>query len=135
LNLRPLAGVSWIQSEWTWASLGLMFGMSLIYRYAMSREAGGLARLDDRRRRRGGDVRVHVVGQRLLCRAGGPSGRDLRLDLGGDHLPDLAVVERERRVLRRRPGHRDRDRLDERPRALLEGPKAIQLKAPSPPES
>ncbi|WP_365786836.1 YihY/virulence factor BrkB family protein [Phenylobacterium sp.] len=37
LDLRPLAGVSWLYSEWTWASAGLTLGMSLIYRYAMSR--------------------------------------------------------------------------------------------------
>ncbi|WP_168077494.1 YihY/virulence factor BrkB family protein [Caulobacter sp. SSI4214] len=51
LNLRPLAGVSWIQSEWTWASFGIVVGMTLVYRYAMSRAplgwrasvAGGVA--------------------------------------------------------------------------------------------
>ncbi len=37
LNLRPLAGVSWFFSEWTWASLAVMCAMTLIYRYAMSR--------------------------------------------------------------------------------------------------
>ena len=37
MDLRPLAGVSWLYSEWTWASAGLTLGMSLIYRYAMSR--------------------------------------------------------------------------------------------------
>jgi membrane protein len=37
LNLRPLAGVSWFFSEWTWASIGVTFAMTLIYRYAMSR--------------------------------------------------------------------------------------------------
>jgi membrane protein len=36
-DLRPLRGVSWLYSEWTWASLGMTFGMSLIYRWAMSR--------------------------------------------------------------------------------------------------
>lgn len=35
-ELRPLRGVSWLYSEWTWASLGLTLGMSLIYRWAMS---------------------------------------------------------------------------------------------------
>ncbi len=35
-GLRPLAGVSWLYSEWTWASFGLTFAMSLIYRFAMS---------------------------------------------------------------------------------------------------
>ncbi len=41
LDLKPLAGVSWIQSEWTWASFGIVVGMSLVYRYAMSREPVG----------------------------------------------------------------------------------------------
>ena len=36
-DLRPLAGVSWLYSEWTWASAGLTLGMSLVYRFAMSR--------------------------------------------------------------------------------------------------
>lgn len=35
-GLRPLAGVSWLYSEWTWASFGLTVAMSLIYRFAMS---------------------------------------------------------------------------------------------------
>jgi membrane protein len=35
-ELRPLRGVSWLLSEWTWASVGLTLGMSLIYRFAMS---------------------------------------------------------------------------------------------------
>lgn len=33
-----LAGVSWLFSEWVWASLGLTLGLSLIYRYVMSSE-------------------------------------------------------------------------------------------------
>jgi len=36
-GLRPLRGVSWLYSEWTWASAGLTLGMALIYRWAMSR--------------------------------------------------------------------------------------------------
>lgn len=36
LGLRPLAGVSWLYSEWTWTSFSLTLGMSLIYRFAMS---------------------------------------------------------------------------------------------------
>lgn len=35
-GIKPLAGVSWLYSEWTWASFGLTFAMTLIYRYAMS---------------------------------------------------------------------------------------------------
>ena len=37
-ELRPLRGVSWLLSEWTWASAGLTIGLSLIYRFAMSRK-------------------------------------------------------------------------------------------------
>ncbi|MEL0112907.1 MAG: YhjD/YihY/BrkB family envelope integrity protein, partial [Rickettsiales bacterium] len=43
LDLRPLAGVSWIQSEWTWASFGIVVGMTLVYRYAMPTVADSLA--------------------------------------------------------------------------------------------
>lgn len=51
LHLKPLAGISWMYSEWTWATVGAIAGMTLIYRYAMSREpvvwraslAGGVA--------------------------------------------------------------------------------------------
>lgn len=35
-GLRPLRGVSWLYSEWTWATASLTLGMSLIYRWAMS---------------------------------------------------------------------------------------------------
>lgn len=35
-DLRPLAGVSWLYSEWTWTSASLTLAMSLIYRFAMS---------------------------------------------------------------------------------------------------
>jgi membrane protein len=35
-DLKPLAGVPWLYSEWTWASIGLVVAMTLIYRYAMS---------------------------------------------------------------------------------------------------
>lgn len=35
-HLRPLAGVPWLYSEWTWTSAGLTLAMSLIYRFAMS---------------------------------------------------------------------------------------------------
>ena len=37
-NLRPLRGVLWLYSEWTWASAGMAGGMTLIYRWAMSRD-------------------------------------------------------------------------------------------------
>ena len=37
-DLRPLRGVSWLYSEWTWASVGMTLGMSLVYRWAMSSE-------------------------------------------------------------------------------------------------
>jgi membrane protein len=36
-DLRPLRGVSWLFSEWTWASVGLTLGLACIYRWAMSR--------------------------------------------------------------------------------------------------
>jgi membrane protein len=36
-DLRPLRGVSWLLSEWTWASASLTIGLALIYRFAMSR--------------------------------------------------------------------------------------------------
>lgn len=36
-ELRPLRGVSWLYSEWTWSSAVLTLGMGLIYRWAMSR--------------------------------------------------------------------------------------------------
>jgi membrane protein len=50
-DLRPLRGALWLYSEWTWASAGMAMGMTLIYRWAMSREpvawvasaAGGIA--------------------------------------------------------------------------------------------
>ena len=35
-GMKPLAGVSWLYSEWTWASLGVVVSMTLIYRFAMS---------------------------------------------------------------------------------------------------
>jgi membrane protein len=36
-ELRPLKGVSWLFSEWTWASAGMTIAMGLIYRWVMSR--------------------------------------------------------------------------------------------------
>lgn len=38
LDLRPLRGALWLYSEWTWASTGMIAGMTLIYRWAMSRD-------------------------------------------------------------------------------------------------
>ncbi len=37
LHLEPLKHRAWWASEWSWASLGLTFGLTLVYRYAMSR--------------------------------------------------------------------------------------------------
>ncbi len=37
-ELRPLRGAWWLYSEWTWASAGMTAGMTLIYRWAMSRD-------------------------------------------------------------------------------------------------
>jgi membrane protein len=36
LQLRPLAGVNFLFSEWTWTLVGLTIGLALIYRFAMS---------------------------------------------------------------------------------------------------
>ncbi|MBO9709568.1 MAG: YihY/virulence factor BrkB family protein [Caulobacter sp.] len=135
LGLKPLAGVSWIQSEWTWATLGLVCGMTLIYRYAMSRAPVGW-----RASVSGG------VASALLCvfmswasafyvervaHLGATYGSISAVIIfliwlswsvnavffGGALATEMEVA------------------LDERPRALLEGPKPIALKAPSPPES
>ncbi|HEX6858962.1 MAG TPA: YihY/virulence factor BrkB family protein [Caulobacteraceae bacterium] len=38
LNLKPLAGIPWLFSEWTWTTAGLILAITLIYRFAMSRE-------------------------------------------------------------------------------------------------
>lgn len=38
LHLEPLKGSAWWASEWTWASIGLTLGLTLVYRYAMSSE-------------------------------------------------------------------------------------------------
>jgi membrane protein len=35
-ELRPLRGVPWLYSEWTWASVALSVGLACIYRFAMS---------------------------------------------------------------------------------------------------
>ena len=37
-ELRPRRGAWWLYSEWTWASAGMTAGMTLIYRWAMSRD-------------------------------------------------------------------------------------------------
>jgi len=135
LNLRPLEGVPWIQSEWTWASIGLVFGMTLIYRYAMSRAPVGW-----RASMAGG------VASAILClfmssasafyvekvaRLGATYGSISAviifliwlswsvnaIFLGGALATEVEIA------------------LDERPRDLVEGPRAIPLKEPSPPES
>jgi membrane protein len=36
LELRPLVHNAWLFSEWTWASAGLILGLTLTYRYAMA---------------------------------------------------------------------------------------------------
>jgi membrane protein len=135
LDLRPLAGVSWIQSEWTWASLGLMVGMTLVYRYAMSRVpvgwrasmAGGLAAAllcvfmswasafyVEQVAHLGatyGSISAVIIFLIWL------SWSVNAVFFGGALATEMEIA------------------LDERPRALLEGPRAIALKAPSPPES
>jgi len=135
LDLRPLAGASWIQSEWTWASLGLMFGMTLIYRYAMSRAPVGW-----RASTTGGFAAAvmcvfmswaSAFYVEQVAHLGATYGSISAVIIfliwlswsvnavffGGALATEMEIA------------------LDERPRALLEGPKAIQLKAPSPPES
>ena len=37
----PLKGVHWFYSEWTWTSIGVSLGMTLIYRFAMSTKPVG----------------------------------------------------------------------------------------------
>lgn len=37
-GLRPLRGAGWLYSEWTWTSAGMTLGLTLVYRWAMSRE-------------------------------------------------------------------------------------------------
>ncbi|NGM48207.1 YihY/virulence factor BrkB family protein [Caulobacter sp. 602-2] len=135
LNLRPLEGVSWIQSEWTWATLGLVIGMTLIYRYAMSRQPVGW-----RASLTGG------VAAGLFCvfmswasafyvekvaHLGATYGSISAVIIfliwlswsvnavffGGALATEVEIA------------------LDERPQALVDGPKAIALKAPSSPES
>ena len=36
IALTPLRGISWFYSQWTWATIGLGLGLTLVYRYAMS---------------------------------------------------------------------------------------------------
>jgi membrane protein len=38
LHFKPFAHVPWLYSEWTWTSAALILAMTLIYRYAMSRD-------------------------------------------------------------------------------------------------
>ncbi|MBS0363791.1 MAG: YihY/virulence factor BrkB family protein [Proteobacteria bacterium] len=40
-ELRPLQGVSWLVSEWTWTSASLTLGLAFVYRWAMSRRPVG----------------------------------------------------------------------------------------------
>jgi membrane protein len=135
LNLNPLEGVPWIQSEWTWASLGLLVGMTLIYRYAMSRApvgwrasgAGGLAAAllcvfmswasafyVEKVAHLGatyGSISAVIIFLIWL------SWSVNAVFLGGALATEVEIA------------------LDERPRHLLEGPRAISLKSASPPES
>ena len=135
LNLRPLHGVSWIQSEWTWASLGLMLGMTLVYRYAMSREPTGW------RASSAGGAAAAVLCLFMswasafyveqVAHLGATYGSISAVIIfliwlswsvnavffGGALATEVEIA------------------LDERPQALLDGPKGIHLKAPSPPES
>ncbi|PIC00323.1 YihY/virulence factor BrkB family protein [Caulobacter sp. X] len=131
LNLRPLAGVSWIQSEWTWASFGIVVGMTLVYRYAMSREPVGW------RASTSGGVAAAALCVFMswasafyvekIVHLGATYGSISAVIIfliwlswsvnaiffGGALATEVEIA------------------LDERPRALLEGPKAIPLKPPS----
>lgn len=131
MDLKPLAGVSWIQSEWTWASFGIVVGMSLVYRYAMSREivgwrasiSGGVAAAAlcvfmswasafyvERIVHLGatyGSISAVIIFLIWL------SWSVNAIFFGGALATEVEIA------------------LDERPRALLEGPRAIPLKAPS----
>ncbi|MDI1365160.1 MAG: YihY/virulence factor BrkB family protein [bacterium] len=135
LDLHPLAGVPWIQSEWTWASLGVIIGMTLIYRYAMSRTpigwrasiAGGVASAIlclfmssasafyvDKIARLGatyGSISAVIVFLIWL------SWSVNAIFLGGALATEVEIA------------------LDERPRDLVEGPRGVALKWPSPPKS
>ncbi|MDB5455810.1 MAG: YihY/virulence factor BrkB family protein, partial [Caulobacter sp.] len=135
LNLRPLHGVSWIQSEWTWASLGLMLGMTLIYRYAMSRQPTGW------RASSAGGAAAAVLCLFMswasafyveqVAHLGATYGSISAVIIfliwlswsvnavffGGALATEVEIA------------------LDERPQALLDGPKGIGLKALSPPEN
>ncbi|MES2035767.1 MAG: YihY/virulence factor BrkB family protein [Pseudomonadota bacterium] len=37
-NIKPLAGAGWLYSEWTWVTVGMGLALTLIYRFAMSRD-------------------------------------------------------------------------------------------------
>lgn len=135
LDLRPLAGASWVQSEWTWASLGVVIGMTMIYRYAMSRApigwrasiAGGVAAAVlclfmssasafyvEKVARLGatyGSISAVIIFLIWL------SWSVNAIFLGGALATEVEIA------------------LDERPRALVEGPGSVTLKVPSTPES
>ncbi|PIB92185.1 ribonuclease BN [Caulobacter sp. FWC2] len=131
MDLKPLAGVSWIQSEWTWASFGIVVGMSLVYRYAMSREVVGWR----------ASISGGVAAAALCVFMSWASAFYVEkiVHLGATYGSISAVIifliwlswsvnaiffggalATEVEIA-----------LDERPRALLEGPRAIPLKTPS----
>lgn len=131
LNLRPLEGVPWIQSEWTWASFGIVVGMTLVYRYAMSRAPVGW-----RASISGG---VAAAALCLFMSWASAFYVEKIVHLGATYGSVSAVIifliwlswsvnaiffggalATEVEIA-----------LDERPRALLEGPKPIALKSPS----
>lgn len=131
LDFNPLEGVSWIQSEWTWASFGIVVGMTLVYRYAMSRDpvawraaiSGGVAAAAlcvfmswasafyvERIVHLGatyGSISAVIIFLIWL------SWSVNAIFFGGALATEVEIA------------------LDERPRALLQGPQPIPLKAPS----
>lgn len=131
LHLRPLEGVPWVQSEWTWASLGVVIGMTLIYRYAMSRAPVGW------RASTAGGVAAAIL---CLCMSSASAFYvDKVAQLGATYGSISAVIifliwlswSVNAIFLGGALATEVEIALDERPRALVEGPRAIPLKVSS----
>lgn len=135
LDLRPLAGASWVQSEWTWASLGVVVGMSLIYRYAMSRAPVGW------RASAAGGVAAGVLC--LFASWASAFYVEKVAHLGATYGSISAVIifliwlswSVNAIFLGGALATEVEIALDERPRDLVEGPRGVTLKAPLSPES
>jgi len=135
LHLRPLEGVPWIQSEWTWASLGVVIGMTLIYRYAMSRAPVGW------RASTAGGVAAAVLC--LFMSSASAFYVDKVAQLGATYGSISAVIifliwlswSVNAIFLGGALATEVEIALDERPRDLVEGPRGVTLKTPSAPEN